>query len=484
MGRMCGSTILRVRASRDVHLATGSDAPTEGHSPAADGPVYRAAVARTVDAMLDPALLLDADGCIVEANSRAVGTLGATATQLRSAPLSAIVLAGGITEWPSQLNPGESSTVPARLASPSAGTVSIELHLTRLALDGPPLFLCVLRPLPALASALYNQLATLLDQAPWLCFQKDTVGRYEYINRRWAEVHGVSQHAVVGQTDEDLFAAEVAKPLRENDRLVAETARVLVTEEEVPAHDGPHFFLVYKFPIRDVTGRITSTGGIAADITEGHRLRAALHAATQEEQRRFSRELHDGVGQELATLSMFTAKLLRDFGADNTPLTRGLNELLDAIGRTGQSCRDIARGLSPIEDAVTGLRDALQELVERFGGAIDVPVVLFSEEHLAPLQISLEASNHLYRIAQEALSNAVRHSGGTRIMLSLQVTEEVVRLTITDNGRGADPPEARGMGLQTMRYRAEGIGARLVVQATRDGGTELTCELGNHRTAE
>jgi PAS domain S-box-containing protein len=448
-----------------------------GETRRTDAPAYRAAFAAAFAAIGDPVVMFDGGSRIVDANARTLDALGSTLTQLKGTLLSAIVPAGGVSELPARLAPGESMTVPARLAAPIAGTTSIELRVTRLALDGPPLFACVLRPLAPPAFALYNQLATLLDQAPWICFQKDVAGRYEYVNRQYAEVYGLAQQSVVGCTDADLFSPDVTQTLRDNDRVVADSGRVLVTEESVPESDGSHLFLVYKFPIRDPAGRVVSTGGIAVDITESRRLETSLQDAALAEQQRLSHELHDGVGQELATLSLLTAKLIRQFGSDNPPLADALGALLDVVARVGKSCRNIARGLSPIDDAEKGLPGALRELVERLSRSMDVPKISFSEGRSAPLKIPLEASNHLYRIAQEALSNAVKHSGARRVTVLFDVDQDLVRLIITDDGRGTDSREHEGMGLRTMQHRAEAIGASFAVQALPDGGTAVTCEI-------
>jgi PAS domain S-box-containing protein len=465
-------------------LSTGPDPTSVGDDTRrTDSPAFRAAIAAAYGAIGDPVVLLDGGSRIVDVNARTLDAFGAALAQLKGTLLSGIVPAGGVSEMPSHLAPGESMTVPARLAAPVEGTTSIELRVTRLALDGPPLFACVLRPLSPVAFGLYNQLNTLLDQAPWICFQKDGAGRYEYVNRRYAEVYGLVQQSVVGLTDAEIFSSDASQPWRENDRLVAHSGRVLVTEESVPHDDGSHVFLVYKFPIRDPGGRITSTGGIAVDITESRRLETSLKGAALAEQRRVSHELHDGVGQELATLSMLTAKLIRQFGNDNPPLAHALGEVLDVVAHVGVSCRDIARGLLPIDDAETGLRVALRELVERISRSVDLPKISFSEGHSAPLKIPLEASNHLYRIAQEALSNAVKHSGAREVNVDFHVDQDHARLVITDDGRGTDSRKSEGMGLQTMQHRAEAIGASFEVHARPDGGTMLSCEIRSRSTA-
>lgn len=452
--------------------------PGDQGAQSTDAPVFRAVFAAAFGAIDDPAVLLDDRSCIVDANSRALLALNATLATLRGQSLGSVIPAASVAELVARLGAGESFTVRAQLSSPIATASSIELRITRIALAGPPLFVCVLHPLSPHAFALYNQLATLLDHAPWIFFQKNTAGRYEYINRRYSEVYGVSQQTIVGCTDSDLFPAEVTQPLREHDLSVAESGRVLVTEERVPQGDGTHVFLVYKFPVRDVSGEIISIGGIAADVTEQRRLEAALQQAALREQQRLSQELHDGVGQELGALSLLTAKLIRECGSGNPGLTRALEELQEVAARADQACRDVARGLSPIDDPVTGLQAALAELVDRVSRSTQVPRVSFSNDSTAPLQIPLDASNHLYRIAQEGLSNAVRHSTATQVVVGLQVDRNAVRLTITDDGRGTDAEDPEGMGLRTMQRRADAIGASFALHSGASG-TAIVCQRKN-----
>ncbi len=453
--------------------------PNDHSTGSIDASVFRDACAAAFAAIADPVLLLDSCSRIVDANSRALLTLNTTGALLQGRSLSSVIPAGGVAELIARLDPGESFTLRAQLTEPIASANSIELRITRIALAGPPLFVCVLHSLSAEAFALYNQLAILLDQAPWICFQKTVSGRYEYINRRYSDVYGIEQQRIVGCTDADLFPPAVVQPLRAHDQIVAESGRVLVTEERVPQADGEHVFLVYKFPLRDVSGQITSIGGIAADVTEQRRLETALRQAALTEQQRLSQQLHDADGQELGASSLLTAKLLRESGGENPELTDALHELQRSIARAGQSCRDVARGLTPIEDPVTGLQEALRELVTRVCRSTGVPNVSFSNESTSPLQIPLEASNHLYRIAQEALSNAVRHSAATQVVVGLYIDQDTVRLTITDDGRGPHGDNSAGMGLQTMQSRADAIGASLALRASEAGGAVLVCEREN-----
>jgi two-component system CheB/CheR fusion protein len=137
--------------------------------------------------------------------------------------------------------------------------------------------------------------------------------------------------------------------------------------------------------------------------------------------------------------------------------------------------RELARGLSPVRLEAEGLADALRELA---AGTRKVfrcdcrfrchPPVLVSNHTVA---------THLYRIAQEAVSNALRHGKARRIDISLAAKGHSVILAVNDNGRGIPGklPKRTGMGLRIMRYRAEVIGGALKVEPSARGGTRVVC---------
>ena len=104
----------------------------------------------------------------------------------------------------------------------------------------------------------------------------------------------------------------------------------------------------------------------------------------------------------------------------------------------------------------------------------------FRARHDAPLNIELKARNHLYRIAQEAVQNALKHAGATAIDIDLGYRPDSLRLEILDDGRGLplDHPNSGGLGMRTMRFRASAIGARLLIGRRADGtGNSVVCEL-------
>jgi signal transduction histidine kinase len=141
------------------------------------------------------------------------------------------------------------------------------------------------------------------------------------------------------------------------------------------------------------------------------------------------------------------------------------------------TCRSIARGLSPIGYANGSLVDALQNTVrvQRDTFGVDIR---FDAVRDASLRLATDASDQLYRIAQEAITNARRHAKARAITVTLDIQPANVRLEVLDDGIGLVSPAADsgGMGLKIMYFRASMIGARLSVRAGEHGGTLVTCE--------
>jgi PAS domain S-box-containing protein len=216
---------------------------------------------------------------------------------------------------------------------------------------------------------------------------------------------------------------------------------------------------------------------VVHDVTERHELQAALLDAVGSEQRRFGNDLHDGLGQELTGLSLLLGALTRSAETTGNVLAPDLRRAGEVARDALQSCRNIAFGLSPIRDASGSLILALKELVSRLNSAPGTSVD-FSVEELSKLGLSPTVTEHLYRIAQEALANALKHAGASQINVRLHVEPARVVLEICDDGENPWRPDASGagLGLRTMQYRASVIGARFEIAPAEPVGTCVICE--------
>jgi signal transduction histidine kinase len=214
----------------------------------------------------------------------------------------------------------------------------------------------------------------------------------------------------------------------------------------------------------------------AAEV-ERKRLELALREAAAEERRRLARELHDGLGQDLTGFAMLADGLAKQIERSGLQVPLELDRLASMARQAIVTCRDIARGLSPLGGPRSGLTEALRDLTDRVAGPPGPRVSLMLDLH-APITISREASEHLYRIAQEAITNAMKHARAATVEVRLDVDPNAIRLRVLDDGVGPPDPAVKsaGLGLQTMRDRAAAIGARLSVVARHEGGTAVICE--------
>jgi two-component system, LuxR family, sensor kinase FixL len=216
---------------------------------------------------------------------------------------------------------------------------------------------------------------------------------------------------------------------------------------------------------------------IVHDVSERRELEAELLDAVGREQRRFGTDLHDGLGQELTGLSLLLSALTNTARAAHSPHAADLAQAYEVVRHALLSCQSIARGLSPIGATKGGLIGALHDLVTRLKGSSG-PNVNISVSEVSRLGLSPAASDHLYRIAQEALTNALKHAHASSINVMLDVERERVRLEINDDGEGVEGAgeNGPGLGMRSMQYRASMIGARLEITPFRPNGTRVICE--------
>jgi PAS domain S-box-containing protein len=211
-------------------------------------------------------------------------------------------------------------------------------------------------------------------------------------------------------------------------------------------------------------------------IEERRALERAALEASEREQRRIGQDLHDTACQHVAGLSMIARTLARRLGDEGSAITGEVDALATSLRELGEELREVTRGLYPVELERNGLMGALQELCQKVRARRQVRCRFVCREPV--LAVSRPVELHLYRIAQESVTNAVKHSGARQVTISLERNSHLL-LEIKDDGRGFDPqvvPEG-SMGLQMMRYRANVVGADLSVRSSVEEGTLIKCLL-------
>ena len=212
-------------------------------------------------------------------------------------------------------------------------------------------------------------------------------------------------------------------------------------------------------------------------------LRSRMLAVAAEEDRRIGFELHDNTQQQLTGLGLLAQSLAENLAERSVPdagvaarLARGINDVTHGVHL-------LSRGLIPVDVDAAGLRSALGELAETIAEQYAVSCSFHCAGSVDVADNSV--ATHLYRIAQEAVTNAVKHGGPDRIELSLIGSAKSVTLNVVDNGTGINTDRIgnSGMGLGIMRYRAELIGGSLQICPASVRGTKVTCTVFRRRMA-
>jgi len=215
----------------------------------------------------------------------------------------------------------------------------------------------------------------------------------------------------------------------------------------------------------------------AVDVTDRFELRSRLLAAADLERRHFAQELHDGLGQILTGLNLGAHGAIQS-AVRGTTIDPALVEFLnDASSEAVRVCRDLTRGVSPLEDADGDLLEALRRLADSMPPGFSPRLEIMIDSH-APVRLSLERCEHLYRVVQEAVNNALKHAQAAHIGVSIYVTPEVVRVSIEDDGIGIQDSilPTSSLGMRSMELRAAAVGAIVEVSPRAEGGTLVRCE--------
>lgn len=202
-----------------------------------------------------------------------------------------------------------------------------------------------------------------------------------------------------------------------------------------------------------------------------------LLAISEREQSRFGAELHDGLGQQLTAIELRCQSMKEDLPSDRADLRKQISEIGQFLREAIAQTRSLARGLSPVNLGSGRLVDALGELAGRMSKDGRVQCSLDAPASVVINEVS--TAGHLFRIAQEAVNNAVKHSEATEIVIRLTDRDNALLLEISDNGKGlpATPNPDQGIGLEIMKHRASVIGAKLDLKSKIGKGLTVACTL-------
>ncbi|MAT16409.1 MAG: hypothetical protein CMJ46_14195 [Planctomyces sp.] len=342
-----------------------------------------------------------------------------------------------------------------------------------------------------------SHLEAILDSARDAIITIDNCGTIQTVNRAAERLFGYVRARMIGQNVSILMPspyreehnAYIQRYLETGEKRILNSIRELVARRK----DGSTFPV--EVSITEVDHLQVFTG-IIHDISERKQLQAHILQIAADEQRRIGQELHDGIGQELTGLALFAGTLVELLDAipqrmagENirqlpesqfTSLRTLAAKISSQLDDTNVHVRQLAHGVMPVQIEPQGLEVALAELVASVDTHPHVSCRFRSTENVSVSDNT--TATHLYRIAQEAISNSLRHSQATEIAVTLRREGEHVVLEISDNGAGihSSPDGDRwnrgaGLGLRTMQYRCGVIGGTFHIEAGPAGGTSIRC---------
>ena len=215
-------------------------------------------------------------------------------------------------------------------------------------------------------------------------------------------------------------------------------------------------------------------------MADRQQLERELLEISEREKRRIGEDLHDMVCQELTATALFLKSTAQRIAVDSAAAARTLEESAQTVNRNVVLARKLAGGLQAIELTASGLKNALRDLA---AGACDNSGIKCHVKIARGVQVPDDTvALHLYRIAQEAVTNAVKHSGAKNVLITLDRNETHTCVSVQDDGKGfVRRKRGKGLGLHMMRYRANALGGELKIEPRRTGGTDITCVIPTKR---
>ena len=322
---------------------------------------------------------------------------------------------------------------------------------------------------------------TLASMLPVGIYQNDSDGNCVYVNEKCCLLCGVER--------KDLLEKNWAKCLFPGDR------RRIVAKWQNAVRKKVPFQAEYRFqhpkgaivwvlgqavPEYDESGNCVGFIGSITDITERKRLENEILSVSTQEQQRIGQAIHDRLGQHLTGIAFLAKALAQTLNAENFKDATAAEEIASLINQAILSTRDLARMLHPVELEENGLNAAFQELVSNASKMFNIRCAFHCEQ--PPPVNDFSVATHLYHIAQEAITNAVKHGGATAVTVKLGRENGKAVLRVEDNGKGIGEgyQTGKGLGLRIMKHRAARIDGDLQIVPSPSGGTLLTCAFTVH----
>ena len=360
----------------------------------------------------------------------------------------------------------------------------------------------------------------VVASVPDFIYSFDLSGRFTFVNQPLLDLWQKTFDEAVGKNFHELdYPPALAAKLQRQIQQVIKTRRPLKDETPYTSAVGERQYEYIFVPLLSLGGEVEAVAGVTRDITERKQREAELrslrrqteHALEQRvkkrtvellvankelqkeialrkrleseileisdrEQRRLGQDLHDSLCQHLAATAFMTRALAERVKSAKTVESAEIEKIAVLINEGVTEARMVARGLHPVQVDSAGLPMALMSLVNQKNGTVPCRLEIDEEIRIHDPNVS----QHLYRIAREAIINANKHAQAREIVVRMRSSGKQLELSVTDNGIGIskDARASTGLGgLHIMNYRARSIGARLEISSRKPRGTRVACYL-------
>jgi PAS domain S-box-containing protein len=324
-----------------------------------------------------------------------------------------------------------------------------------------------------------DQIRAILDATADAVVTIDILGRIATFNRAAERIFGYPASEVIGESFAVLFPPQERIGRHGYKSMTGQSyaARLVGQSQEIIGRRQDGSLFPIQLSVNAVEGRDLFVG-VARDMTEHKALQKEIIDVAMLEQRRIGQELHDGTQQELTGLGLLALNLADSLSRSGsvTP-SQVAARIARGIEQCNQRVRSLARGMVPVPIDREGLMTALAELARQTTEIHGLPC---SFECPATVEIDNDnEATHLYRIAQEALSNATRHARASAIWIRLEQADGRLVLEVQDDGVGLQSRgvPGKGVGLRLMEHRCAMIGGNFAVDTRPDGGTCIACSV-------
>lgn len=454
----------------------------------------------SVDQAVEAIVWLDPTARIFNVNDTACRMLGYSRQDLMSMTVHDIDPNFPVERWPEHwghLKERGALAFEAKYWSRTGEILDMEVTFNYLQYDGKEYGCAILRDIGERKQAeaelrrSHTFLRQVIDTDPDLIFAKDREGRFAVANKAVADWYGTTVDDLIGKSDAD-FNPDVDEVefFRENDREVMNSGRDrFIPEEKLTDVKGNTRWLqTVKRPIYDDQGQVHMVLGAATDITERKRMEEILLqrerdlSVALQERERISQDLHDGILQSLYAVGLGLEGCKPMIQQQPEQIASKFMTTLDqAIGQLNQVMGEVRNFIAGLESQVIQGGDfqaALRTMVQSMSGSSPAKCVVRIDD-AAARRLSTEQALHIMNVVREGLSNALRHSRATRIMVSLRELVRTIRLTIRDDGIGFDTRSAQGVGhgLGNMAARAQKVRGSFALQSKPWKGTKILLDL-------